>query len=196
MFSFGKENVNEGGNGVAIFNNGVAGRVETVSVAVTKKGVDYVDENGKNNPDYKVVYTDAAGNSTSEGFYYLNEKTHNAQYGTFEKAVEKQWNKFATIVTVSGGDPAVNADSPVAMLDQMALKVRDIVVDKKYNVLTNYGTKSNPKRFLQIRSWAPFIELATVSAEDTKLKLGSLDQEERIEAPQGGSAAPTMSGWV
>lgn len=197
MYNFGKENVKEG-NGVAIFNEGNAGKVEGVTVVVTKKGVDYVDADGKNNPDYKVVYTDGTGASTSEGFYYLNEKTHNATYGTFEKAVEKQFNKFAHIVIAAGGDPAVQATTPVEMLDKMAMMARTAVTDKSFNVLTNYGTKQSPKKYLQIRSWTPFIEAAGTPEADSKLKTGNLDQLERIDvaAAPAASAGGTMPGWV
>lgn len=197
MFNFNKDNVKEG-SGVAIFNEGNAGRVENVSIAVTKKGVDYNDENGKNNPDYKVVYTDPTGASTSEGFYYLNEATFNAQFGTFEKAVEKQWNKFATIVTAAGGDPTIQAANPVEILDKMAMLTRNAVPGKSFNVFTNYGTTQNPKKYLQIRSWTPFIESADTPESESKLKAGKLDQMERMDTPSegGGSGAAPMAGWV
>jgi len=197
-FNFGKNDVKEQG-GVVIFNNGQGGRVEGVSLEIKKKGVDYQDE-GKNKPDYQVVYTDASGASTNEGFYYLDEKKHNSQYTTFDKAVEKQWNKFASIVTAANGDPTIQANSAVDMLDKMALLTKAAIVGKTFNVFANYGTKQNPKKYLQIRSWVPFIEANDVDESSTKLKASNLDQIERIELPQSsdaiGAGAPSTEGWV
>ena len=196
-FNFGKEQVKEQG-GVTIFNNGDAGRVVGVTVEVKKKGVDYQDE-GKNKPDYQTVYTDASGASTNEGFYYLNEKTHNSQYGDFNKAVEKQWNKFATVINAAGGDPTIQAATSTEMLDKMAMLTKTAVTGKSFNVFTNYGTKQNPKKYLQVRSWVPFIESSDISEADSKLKASNLDQIERIELPNAGSTsaqAPAGEGWV
>lgn len=197
-FNFGKENVNEGGNGVTIFNNGTAGRVVGVSLAIEKKGVDYQDE-GKNKPDYNIVYTDANGGFVREGFYYLNPTTHNAQYTPFDKAVEKQWNKLGSIVVAAGSDPAVEASSAVEMLDKMAVVVKNAIVGKTFNVLANYGTTSNPKKYITIRSWVPFIEASTVTEDATKLKTSNLDQIERLVqdgSNLGTSGAPSTEGWV
>lgn len=198
-FNFGKEQVKEQG-GVQIFNNGEAGKVPGVTLDVKKKGVDYQDE-GKNKPDYQVTYTDASGASTNEGFYYLNEKTHNSQYGDFNKAVEKQWNKFATIILAANEDPTLNnATSSIDVLDQVAILTKKAIVGKTFNVFTNYGTKQNPKKYLQVRSWVPFIEIAGTTDADSKLKASNLDQVERIELPGAGSgqtsAAPSTDGWV
>lgn len=199
-FNFSRENVKEQG-GVAIFNGGVAGRVTGVTVTVKKKGVDYQDD-GKNKPDYQIVYTDANGQSTNEGFYYLNEKTYDAKYSPFEKAVEKQWNKFANIINAANGDPTISpTEDAKSVLDQMAVLTKNVVVGKTFNVFTNYGTKQNPKKFLQIRSWVPFIEASDVSESDTKLKASNLDQIERPEVPQDGASSsvgtsPAADGWV
>jgi hypothetical protein len=196
-FNFSKEQVKEQG-GATIFNNGVAGRVENVTVEVKKKGVDYQDE-GKNKPDYQVTYTDTNGASTNEGFYYLNEKTHNAQWGDFAKAVEKQWNKFANIILAADQDPTLNNPKDAKeVLDQVAILTKKAVEGKTFNVFSNYGTKQNPKKYLQVRSWAPFIEVATTVEADSKLKAGNLDQIERIETPTSGlaSATPATEGWV
>lgn len=191
-FNFGKQNVKEQG-GVAIFNNGEAGRVEGVTIEVKKKGVDYQDE-GKNKPDYQITYTDSAGASTNEGFYYLNPKTHNDKYGTFDKAVEKQWNKLANIILAADEDPTLNAPADAkAVLDQVAMLTKKAVVNKTFNVFSNYGTKQNPKKFLQVRSWVPFIESADTTESDSRLKAGGLDQIVRIEIPQAGGGAPATS---
>lgn len=195
MFTFGKEDVKEG-NGVLIFNGGVAGKVEGVTISINKKGIDYQDE-GKNKPDYQIVYTDSKGASTNDGVYVLNEKTHNAQYSTFEKAVEKQWNKFAAIITAAGGDPTIQASTPQEMLDKMASLLKSSVVDKSFNVFTNYGTKQSPKKYLQIRSWSPFVESADTNEEDSKLKASNLDQIERIDVATTQTATTVAGGgWV
>jgi hypothetical protein len=196
-FNFGKEQVTTGGSGVAIFSNGEAGRVKSVSVSVLKKGVDYQDE-GKNKPDYQITYTDANGATTNDGVYYLDAKKHVATFTTFEKAVEKQWNKLASIIVAADGDPSINATSPVEMLDKMALLVKSSVTGKTFNVFANYGTKQSPKKYIQIRSWVPFIEPSSTTDEETKLKASGLDQIERLvqDTPGTPAGAPAMDGWV
>ena len=197
MYNFGKDNVNEGGNNVTIFNNGEAGKVNNVTIEVKKKGVDYQDE-GKNKPDYQLIFTDEAGASTNEGIYYLNPQTHNAQFGTFDKAVEKQWNKMATIVSAAGGDPEIQASNPTEMLDKMALLIKNNVAGKSFNVFANYGTKQSPKKYVQIRSWVPFIETSGTEEANSKLKASNLDQMERLVQDNTNSTTTsgTMPGWV
>ncbi len=189
MFNFSKDNFSEGSNSTVI-NGGVAGKVLNVTADIQKKGVDYEDAVG-NKPAYQVVYTDENGGKVNEGLFYLVEATHQATYSTFEKAVEKQWNKLAAIIIAAGGDPTIEAKTPAEMLDKMAVLVKNNVKGKTFNILTNYGTKNNPKKYIQVRGWAPFIEDASTSEADSKLKSSNLDQLEKIELPEVTSTAST-----
>jgi hypothetical protein len=194
MFNFSKDNFSEGSN-VVIFNNGDGGKVNNVTIEIQKKGVDYEDAVG-NKPAYQIVYTDADGGKTNDGVFYLVEATFNPQYSTFEEAVQKQWNRLAAIVIAAGGDPSITAKTPVEMVDQMAVLIKNATKGKSFNVLANYGVKSNPKKYIQIRSWSPFIESADTPESESKLKPGKNDQLEKIELPDAVSSAPSTNDWI
>ncbi len=193
MFTFGKENQTESA-GIVIFNEGNAGKVENVNVKVEKLGVDYPEDPGKKLPHYRVIFTDSNGGLTNRGFYYLDKTSHNDKYGTFDEAVQKQWNVLASIVSTVDGDPSVQASNPIEMLDKMMLKVRNLVDGKSFNVFANYGTKSNPKKFIQIRTWNPFIELNGTDEKSSKLKESNLDQMERLDV--GNNSTGSNTDWV
>jgi len=179
MFDFSNENVGGNTSGdIVIFNGGVAGKVSNVKITVEKKGIDYPDEEGKKLPDYRVVYEDENGGQTNRGFYYLDEKTHNSQYRTFEEEVKRQWRTLAHIVEEAGGDGGIKTNTPVEMLDTMAKMVKQLVNGKTFNIFANYGHVNNPKKYIQVRSWVPFVEPTDVA--DTKLKATNIDQIERL----------------
>lgn len=191
MFNFSNEDVNKGSKKVQIFNNGEAGIATDVKVSVLKKGHDYDD--GPNIPDYKVRYTDAYG-YIEMPYYYLTEEKHNPGFGkSFEESVKSQWQKLASIVQAGEGDVAVKADTPKEMLDNMMVRIKNTMGDRTYNVFANYGHKNNPRKWLQVRSWVPFIEASNVEA--TTLKETKIDQMERLVPDQPtsntGGTAPT-----
>jgi hypothetical protein len=47
-------------------------------------------------------------------------------------------------------------------------------------VFANYGTNDYRKKYIQIRSWVPFVESMSVPADATNLKAGDLDGMTRL----------------
>lgn len=159
---------------VSIFNGGVAGKADNVTIVAQKNGVDYTNDKG---PDYKLVFTDEGG-SIEMGFFYLNKDTHNPQYGSYEDSVRKQWVKLSSILTASGvSAPSEFADAKV-MLDTMMSSLRTATKGKTFSVFANYGHASNPRKWLQIRAWVPFVEASGTTP--TTLKASKIDQIERL----------------
>lgn len=192
MFDFSNEEVKKGN--VSVFNNGNAGVVDGVTISVEKKGADYKDD-GTNQPDYRVLYTDENG-TVNTGYYYMNKETYNSTYSTFDEGVHKQWAKLGHIVEELGGDPKLKFDNEKDMLDKMMVLVRNNAVDKSVRVFANYGHVNSPKRFIQIRSWVPFIEL---SEKESTLTSMNIDQIERL-VPDAPGSAPSgkvdTDGWA
>jgi len=50
----------------------------------------------------------------------------------------------------------------------------------KFRVMANYGTKEYPKKFIQARTWVPFIE--PVSVAESRLTVSDLDNLTRPTA--------------
>lgn len=173
---------------VKIFNGGVAGIVNNVTVSLEKKK----PEDKEKAPDYKVIFTDESGASCNTSFYYVTEPT---QYATVEKQIANQGKvlKHLLHAVISPSFQFPQFDTPKAMLDgcMMTLK-QNAVQGAKFRIFCNYGSIQSPKQFLQPRSWVPFIE--SMSVTESRLEVGKIDQMERIEADsQSGSASTTSS---
>lgn len=181
MFSFEEKDAVK--KNVSIFNNGSSGVAENVTIKALKKGVDY---DGDRTPDYKLQYSDDSG-SVEMAYYYLTEEGHNPQYGSFADAVQKQWRKVGSILSICGVSSTGDFKTAKDMLDSLMGKINTAVKGKTFKVFANYGHVNNPRKWLQIRSWTPFVELQETSP--TTLKATKIDQMERLvpDAPASGS---------
>lgn len=188
-FNFNEED--KAKNPVAIFNNGNAGKAEGVTITALKKGVDY---DGERLPDYKLKYTDNIS-SIEMSYYYMTKEGHNPAYGTYEDAVKKQWQKVGSILDVCGVNSAGNFKDAKEMLDSIMSKINSATAGKTFNVFANYGHVNSPKKWLQIRSWKPFVELE--GTEPTTLKATKIDQMVRLTPDTGTNTTSTSSsnGW-
>ena len=194
-FDFREESVDNNTGNATIFNEGEAGKVDTVKLAAEKKGLDYNDDDsGKKLPDYRLIYTDSKERSINTGFYYLDEDSHNPKWRTFDEAVHRQWKKLAHIVEIAGGDPGIDVDTPIEMLDQMITLIKTATKDKTFNVYTNYGHTNTPKQYLEIRNWVPFIE--TSDTVTSKLKKTNIDQIDRLTPDPEISVEPKQQAIV
>ena len=63
----------------------------------------------------------------------------------------------------------------------------------KFRIFANYGTTEYPKGFIQPRSWVPFLESMSVKEEETRLKVGNIDQMSRKEADNVNTGKPSGS---
>lgn len=178
--------------GVAIFNAGNAGIVENVTVSLTKKSA----TDKEMAPDYKVVFTDKNGGTCSTPLWYVTKAT---QWQSVEQLIKKQGKVLKHLLHCVLGPnaqlPVVN--SAEAMLDE-AMKMLKGALPKlgPVRVFANYGTVEYRKKFIQIRTWVPFIESSNVSLDSSVLKLSDLDGMERLveDAVATSGAATTATG--
>ncbi len=156
-----------------VFNNGVAGRTENVTVSMEKLGTEY-ESDSPNAPAYRVIFEDSEGRKINRACFGIDSADYPDQWGrTYEQAIKKEWAYLCKIAEHSGGTkPMAFADDK----DLFAKMYTNGVGSSPVNVFTNYGTKSNPKERLDVRKWLPAVEPAGVSAADSKLIPGQLDQ--------------------
>ena len=193
--------------GKAIFNGGLAGITEDVTISLMKKKA--TDKEGS--PDYKIVYTDNTGATINSALYYVTkELTYGSKVTTIEDQVKKQGKVLKhllhAVISPTFSFPAFSNQNE--MLDGCMKALHGAVTANpgaKFRIFTNYGTTSAPKKFLQPRSWVPFIEPMSVLFANSRLVVSDLDQMSRLapdEQPAGqqtanGSpaAAPVEDGW-
>lgn len=180
---------------VAIFNNGVAGKVENVSIKVDKKKADDAD----NAPDYKIIYSDAIG-SVNMGIYYPTSEST-------EQQVKLTVGKVLAIARAVMGEDYVFPDVSSAQeaIDLCMKLVNKAQETAKVNIFVTYGTQGSPKGYLGVYKNFDFIEAAGTTVSKLRLtrnpsKPQYNDLLEKIEAdaPVAASAAskaPT-DGWI
>jgi hypothetical protein len=160
-------------NTVQIFNNGKAGIVENVKLDRIEKKTD--DGNG---PDYKLFFKDSAGNEINLGFWYLNSSKD-----TFQKDLEKQGKSIKHLLHCFYDS---NFQFPIFENTQQLLdKTMQLLLQKSntttLRVYCTYGTTQYPKKYIQLRSYVPFIENQTIPLSETRLRSNSIDQLSKIE---------------
>jgi ABC-type histidine transport system ATPase subunit len=179
---------------VAIFNNGVAGKVDNVSIKIEKKKADDAD----NAPDYRVIFSDAIG-SVNLGIYYPSEQST-------EQQIKLTVGKTLAIARAVLGDDYVfpNVSTAKEAIDTCMKLVNKEQEDAKVNIFVTYGTQGNPKGYLGVYKNFDFIEKA--GTVNSKLRLTKNpakpqynDLLERVEpdtAPQEASAPADNGGWL
>jgi hypothetical protein len=163
--------------GVAIFNEGKAGIAENVTLTVNKRK----PEDKDTSPEYKLTFTDANGGACNTSFWYVEKDT---EYSTVAEQIQKQGKVLKHVIhAIYGGSYAFpNFNSARELLDGCMKIIRDgLASGVKFRVFANYGTTSSVKKYIQPRSWVPFLEPMTVSIAETRLKRGDLDAMDRVQ---------------
>ena len=164
--------------GKAVFNGGNAGVAENVTMTVEKKKA----EDKPNSPDYKLSFTDANGGTCNTSFWYVEKDT---EYSTIAEQVQKQGKVLKHAIHAIYGDgyqfPS-GFNSAKELLDGCMLLIRTgLATGLKFRVFANYGSTQGVKKYIQPRSWVPFMEPMTVAMADTRLKAGNIDAMARIQ---------------
>jgi len=152
-------------DGNVIFNDGVAGIVENVTIQVGKKEL----TDGENYPDYKLKFVAPNNASVDKGFYHLDENAEN-----FEKRLKGLGSELKHIWGNLIGPEAVipEFDTHKEMLNVMFSKFREAIAaspDDLYRVTVNYGNLMYPQQYLRVQMFPPYFERMTV--EETRLSL-------------------------
>ncbi len=179
------------GGGSAVFNNGIAGKVDGVKIDVTKRGS---DEN-ENAPDYKLVFTDATGLQVNQGFYYhknndmFPEEKNEANAGYL---VGRVLSAAKAIVPEGFTFPDVEGKQVNEIIDILFNIIRENSTNGTVNIFTTYGTKTKPSQFLGLRFF-DFIERG--DTKYSKLREKGNDMMERLveDAPKTSGLGDTGS---
>ena len=184
------DNSFDGGSNVQIFNGGQAGVVRNVKL----DRVEPKTEAG-NAPDYKLFFKDSNGAELNLAFWYLDSTRD-----TFAKDLEKQGKALKHLVHCFLGEtyqfPAFT--SPKELLDGCLQLIQPKISSVMVRLYCTYGTTLYPKKYLQVRSYVPFIEAESVLLSDTRLKANNIDQMTRIEedAPAMNAGSFTASSDI
>lgn len=178
---------------VAIFNNGIAGKVNNVKVVVTKKTAVDAD----NAPDYKVVFSDPIGD-VNVGFYY---PTPNPQNDEKRNKDLEGWTIGRILSIAKSLLPKdfvfqeFNEQSKAKeVIDYLFSLIRQNSESKTVNVFVTYGTTQKPSKYLGLR-YFDFVESSDTTV--SRLAKKPADMMERIEAdaPATNSTSAPTTDW-
>ena len=178
---------------VVIFNNGVAGKVENVTMSVEKKQPGDAD----NVPDYKLIFKDVNGGLVNQGFYYHK---NNEMYDAKRNADLERW----TVGRVLSAAKAVVAKDFVfpevstskEALDSLFKLIKDNSEGKPLNVFVTYGTIQKPSQYIGLR-YFDFVESAETSPSKLNRKNGDMMERLVADAPtqSTSSTSSEASAW-
>lgn len=177
--------------GTAIFNNGLAGKVENVSILVKRK-----EQSGPfSYADYTLVATDSSGTSLNGLFSYHknNDLYDEAKNKNNQGYLLGRIQSIAkAVLPADYVYPDVKNLSCNEIVDILFKIIHDNAEGKLVNVFVTYGTKTKPSTFLGLRFFN-FIESQTETR--SRLSVTGNDMMERIVAdtPISGDA-PTTTG--
>lgn len=174
---------------IKVFNNGEAGKVKNVKVAVEKRKVDEPESH----PDYKLIFTDENGGSVNMGVYYWKDNPQKSdEQNTRSKGFFIQ-RLLSVAKSLLGNDyvfPAVKSDDDavnvIMKLVNNAVKGGNNVI----NLFTTYGTTGYPKKFLNVRFF-DFIE--AVDTPDGASRLNPKRDDLMIRPVDDGEQADAAS---
>jgi hypothetical protein len=183
--------------GKAIFNDGEAGVVNNVTLSVKKK----TPEDKEKAPDFKLTFTSENGASTDMGFYYATQDTTftNGNTLTLEDQIKKQGTILKHVIhAIYGADFQLPTfTSGTDMLNGCMKLIREGVASGlKFRAFANFGSTQAVKKYVQIRSWVPFIEPMSVSITETRLTAGKIDAMVGLEADNVGTTSSAQGTAV
>lgn len=179
--------------GVAIFNGGIAGKVENVKMSVEKKQPGDAD----NIPDYKLIFKQENGATINQGFYYhKNNDTYDAKRNAdLERwTVSRVLSAAKSVVANDFVFPTVSTSKEA--MDSLFKIIKDNTDDKFVNVFVTYGTVTKPSQYLGLR-YFEFVEPAKASPSKLVRKNGDMMDKLIADAPTTSTNTTTSdaSGW-
>jgi hypothetical protein len=180
------------GGGTAIFNAGLAGKVENVEIEVKRK-----EESGPfSYSDYTLVVKDSTGASLNGLFsYHKNNDLYDK-----DKNIANQGYLLGRIQSIAQAVvpegfvyPDVSDKTCNEIVDILFKIIRDNASGKKVNVFVNYGTKTKPSQYMGLRFFN-FIE--NPNTQKSRLTATGLDMMERIVADTPSTVTTTTATSV
>jgi len=185
-------NLNDGGfdGSVSIFNNGIAGKVNNVKIAVNKKTA--VDPD--NAPDYKVVFSDAIGD-VNVGFYY---PVANPLFDEKRNKDLEGWTIGRILSIAKSVLPKdfvfENKDTVKEVVDYLFSLIRQNSEGKTVNVFVTYGTTQKASKYLGLR-YFDFVESSDTTVSRLAKKPADLMERIEADAPATDSTSAPATDW-
>lgn len=185
-------NENIGGNGIVIFNDGDAGRVDGVKLTIEKKD----SSDTSNKPDYKILLTDKNGGTVNQGFYYASDDDDDSRFNT---TLGRMLSVAKAVIPGDFVFKDVTGLSRKEIVDYIFGVAKQFEDNTPVNVFVNYGTITKPNPYLSLRFFN-FIE----RPDAVKSGLGKRNTDLLIRPEQdkpadttGGFTAPAadIPGW-
>jgi len=176
---------------VVIFNEGVAGIVENVSMKAEEKKAD----DKESAPNLRVIFVDPNNNAEINfGLWNVSgsSKDPDKDLTSLGRTVK---HIFHSIYGAAFTIPAFRDD--VDMINAVKTAI-DRTSTNRYRVAVNYGSGDYPSVYLRVKKFVPFMENMNISKVDSKLALGTKDFLHPIKADDDTTttnAAPKTS-WV
>lgn len=181
-------NKEEFGTVGGIFNDGVAGTVENVTLTIVKK----TSADHAQSPDYNLVANDGNG-EVRQGFYYLPSNSETKSKEEVEKnqkmTVDRLLDVARTMVDKDFVFPATKSYQEA--IDVVAGVIRDNSEGKLFKVFTTYGSRNYPREFLELR----FFNSVLPQDSPRSFRPGQNDQMERIQ-PDAPSTGSSDDNWL
>lgn len=174
--------------GKAIFNGGVAGVADNVTMTVAKKASDDTSRG----PDYNIVFTDGAGQTIKRAFWYLDPE---AQY--YAENIARDGKVFKHVLKLLMGENFVFPEyqDAKAMLDGCMKLINDNCANKSFAIFCNYGSASKPNQYLNVRNFVPFITKAGQAESLVATPYDNMDRPQASQAvAESAYADDTASG--
>lgn len=175
--------------GVTVFNNGVAGKVENVSITVEKRRADEPDSY----PTYKLVVEDGSGATPLNQGFYINESDDESRQTMTYQRVKSIAD---AVVDENFVYPEVNG-----YMDAMSTLfkvIKDNADGKKVSVFTTYGYDKKPSKYLGLRMF-DFIQGPNAGFDRMKAKPADVLVRPEADAPiadsNDGSKTATEDVW-
>ena len=187
-------NLNENiGGGLAIFNNGDAGRVDGVKLSIEKKDSD----DTSNKPDYKILITDENGGSVNQGFYYPSQDDDDAR---FNQLIGRILSIAKAVIPADFLFKDVAGMSRNEIVDYIFSVAKQFESRTLVNVFVNYGTVTKPSIYLSLR-YFNFIERPDaartgLTKRNTDVLVRPEQDAPKTDAGLGGAPAQdAIPGW-
>jgi hypothetical protein len=167
-------------SGVTVFNNGVAGKVENVSITVEKRRADEPDSY----PTYKLIVDDGSGAIPLNAGFFIDESHNEARQNMTYQRVKSIAD---AVVPEDFVYPEVNG-----YMDAMSTLFKVIKENsdgKKVSVFTTYGYSAKPNKFLGLRMF-DFIQGPNAAYDKMKPKPSDILVRPEADAPSTATDAP------
>ncbi len=166
---------------VAVFNNGIAGKVENVSITVEKRRADEPDSY----PTYKLLVDDGSGATPiNQGFYINESDDESRQTMTFRRVK----SIADAVVPENFIYPEVNG-----YMDAMSTLfkiIKENANNKKVSVFTTYGYTAKPSKYLGLRMF-DFIQGPNATYDKMKPKPSDILERPEADAPKADVVGTT-----